>query len=233
MKKHFKDVEDTFEQLKKEFRQGVIQRGEFIEKLKKLKIKDKDGRFWMIGAQSGKWYYFDGKNWILSDPPSLKEGKAVCIYCGFENDLKDNVCAGCGGNLSEEEKDTLKPYPTINQSLEGKDYFEAFEEKRGADFLFRSVSPFSFLLFWGVIGLIFGVILGAFTGVSEYFPSVVKIVPGFLQEFQGKFFGGIIYAALGGVAGFLVLGVFGFMEALIINVISSLVGGIKIKISRQ
>ena len=55
----------------------------------------------MIGSRTGKWYYFDGTDWIQSDPPSIQEGKAICIYCGFENTLKSVLCARCGQNLAE------------------------------------------------------------------------------------------------------------------------------------
>ena len=71
MQKKFKDVEETFEQLKRKFRLREISRQEFIEQLERLRLKDEEGRFWMIGVRSGKWYCFNGVDWIQSDPPSL------------------------------------------------------------------------------------------------------------------------------------------------------------------
>ena len=223
MKNNFRDAEDSFEKLKKEFRQGEISRTEFINRLKELRLKDDEGKFWMIGAQTGKWYYYDGKNWIRADPPSLMERKAICIYCGYENSLEDNVCASCGESLSKEEKkDTTG---SISDRM-------SFSERNNDEyFIFRSVNPVSFLLFNGIVGLIVGLIFGAFTGVAEYFPSIIKMMPLFLQELHGKLFGSIFYSLLGGVAGFILFGIVGFLAAIIINTVSSMVGGIKIRIT--
>ena len=97
----FKDVEVVFSRMKRRFRDGEISQREFIDSLKQLRIKDEEGRFWMIGPQSGKWYYFEGKDWVQSSPPSIGEKKAICIYCGYENDIESAVCAGCGGRVGE------------------------------------------------------------------------------------------------------------------------------------
>ena len=101
MSNSFHDVAATFIGLKEKFQAGEISRQQFIDEMKKLRLKDDQGRYWMIGAQTGKWYYFDGNDWIQSEPPSQKENKAICIYCGFENKIEVEVCARCGGNLIE------------------------------------------------------------------------------------------------------------------------------------
>ena len=233
MAKDFRDIEETFNRLKQKFRQGEISRREFIQELKKLQLQDSEGRFWMIGAQSGKWYYLDGKKWVRSDPPSITEGKAICIYCGFENTITANACARCGENLVKDrtEEDSIPPPASTN--IDSKDFVELFEEKKGSSWNFRSVNPVSFFLFCGMVGLFIGIALGAFSGASGYFSSGSSFIPGFLKEFQGKLSGGIIFAVIGGAAGFLSLGILGFLKAIIINVILSWIGGIKIKISQQ
>ncbi|MFB0564945.1 MAG: zinc ribbon domain-containing protein [Candidatus Aminicenantaceae bacterium] len=243
MENKFKEVEESFEQLKKKFRLGVISRREFIDKMKELRLKDDEGRFWMIGAQSGKWYYFEGKNWIRSDPPSIEEKKVDCSHCGFGNSVDAKVCSSCGKSLIEEEKhvcpkcgyeldDPSQECPKCSQEFEEIIQEEMTEKKREEQYIFHSVKPFSFFIFWGIIGFFIGVVLGAFAGASEYFSDVVSKMPGFFQEFQGKLFGGILFAGLGGVAGFIVFGVLGFFEALFVNIISFLVGGIRIKLSK-
>ena len=73
MEKSFSQVNEAFDTLKAKFQTGEISRQEFIDEMKKLRIRDDEGRFWMIGAQTGKWYYFDGKDWIQSEPPSQKD----------------------------------------------------------------------------------------------------------------------------------------------------------------
>ncbi len=244
MRKEFKDLEVTFEELRKKFRSKDISRQEFIEQLKELQLKDAEGHFWMIGAQSGKWYYYDGKNWIRSDPPSLEEGKAICIHCGYENELTAEVCASCGGQLGKSERnycskcgtkleDPSEPCPYCSQEpelLPG----ERFDDRRGrANFVLQRIGPLSFLFFWGTIGLLVGVVLGAFAGASEYFFPNATMTPGFLKDVQGKLLGAIVYALLGGVAGAFILSILGFLGALVINGIASLVGGIKIFLERR
>lgn len=244
MEKQFREVEESFNRLKNKFRSGDISRAEYIDQLKKLRLKDDEGRFWMIGAQSGKWYYYDGKEWIRSEPPSFQEGKAICIYCGFENKLTAEVCARCSGYIRGEMEnicpkcgnkleDPSQDCPYCRQELEERDEEEVPGEKGKVNFVFRSVSPFSLFIFCGFIGLIIGVIFGAFTGASEYFSSLTHFMPSFLRALRGELFGGILFAGLGGVAGFVVFGVFGFLEGLSINVISSLMGGIKLKFIKE
>jgi len=242
MKEQFRDVEEEFGLLRKQFRLGNISRQKFIDQLKKLRLKDSEGRFWMIGAQSGKWYYFDGKSWVLSNPPSLEEGKAICIYCGFENKLEAEVCARCGENIGEKQDYCPKCGEKLEEpfmdcpycSREGKASEEIKEETseddKRAHVVFRSLNPLSFLFFLGVSGIFFGILFGAFAGATDFFYKIVSIMPSFFRELQGTIIGGILYAVFGGVLGFVVFGVAGFCLALFINFISSFVGGIKIRL---
>src|SRR4030042_5639881 len=101
MEMTFQGVQESFERLKKRFRNGEISKQDFIEEIKKLRLKDAHGRFWTVGLQTGKWYYFDGKDWLPGEPPSQKE-KMICVFCGFENKLEAEVCARCGGVRGEE-----------------------------------------------------------------------------------------------------------------------------------
>ncbi len=243
MQKRYKEVEEAFAQLKRKFRLGKISRQEFIERLERLRLKDEEGRFWMIGVRSSKWYYFDGKEWVQSEPPSIKDKKAICIYCGFENRLEAESCAHCKRIIVKKKKffrsgRRLDEYSreSLLRSRKEKGWErrreEALEDERMAKFVFRSLSPLSFLVFLGTIGLLLGTIIGAFTGATNYFSGIVKILPSFIQENKGNLLGGIIYAVLGGVLGFIVFGLFGFCNALFINAVSSFVGGVKIDIEK-
>lgn len=244
MDTQFKDIEQAFSDLKKKFQGGDISRQQFIEEMKKLRLKDDQGHFWMIGAQTGKWYYFDGKDWIQSQPPSQEEKKTICIYCGFENRLEVEVCGRCGGTLIEEPRVCPKcgakleePFltcPNCSRQLEavGPEKVERAkpEDKAteiGTSSVLRAVQPVSFLLFGGTFGLFLGIVLGAFAGATASFPRALSFLPAALLELQGKLLGAIIYAVLGGVAGFLVCGILSFIIALLSNFILSIVGGIR------
>lgn len=242
MQKEFREVEKEFDRLKRKFRLGKISQKELIDRLEKLRLKDDDGRFWMIGMRSYKWHYFDGKDWVQSEPPSIKDRKAICRYCRFKNKLEAEFCARCGRLLGKEIFRKSSPRrdeyaQALSLSKRGEEEREErneeiFGDEGRANFLFRSLSPLSFLLFWGILGLLLGTIFGAFTGATNYFSGIVKILPTFIQENKGNLLGGIIYSGLGGVLGFIVFGLLGFCNALFINVISSFMGGIKIDIEK-
>jgi hypothetical protein len=103
MEERFKKVESDFAQLRKDYQQEKISEREFKDRLKQLRLTDKNGRCWTIGAKTGKWYYYDGSDWVEANPPTKLKGKSVCIYCGFENDSKSEACDYCGGNLTKGE----------------------------------------------------------------------------------------------------------------------------------
>ncbi len=241
MEEKFQDVEREFKNLKKEFRQKKISRPEFIERLKSLRLKDEDGRFWMIGAQSGDWYYYDGEHWIQSNPPSLQEGRAICIHCGFENKLEAEVCVRCGENLVGKEafcpecgRKLEEPGLGCPDCLRGEYPEKPLESmpmgKESNQVIFRALNPMSFLYFMATIGVFLGLVVGAFSGTTGLFSGEILSFPSFLRDIHGTIVGGIIYAGLGGILGLIVLGISGFCLALFINFISSFVGGIKIRL---
>ena len=63
------EMERRFFELKGKLDVGAITEVDFKAEIEKLKFQDKPGRWWMIGAQSGKWYTFDGTRWLPGKPP--------------------------------------------------------------------------------------------------------------------------------------------------------------------
>jgi len=253
MDDRFRDIEDAFSRMKRRFRGGEISQREFIDSLKQLRIKDDEGRFWMIGAQSGKWYFFDGKDWVQSAPPSIKERKAICIYCGYENDIEAAECAGCGGRFGEEAG--TKTCPECGAEVDpeskacprcaGKDSGEgkavpaalpaAGESSTGEgeiEYAIHSFRPLSLLLFWGGIGIVAGILTGMLAGATEFLPGLADLFPSFLKDMQGKLVGGLTSAALGGVIGFILFGLAGWLAALLANVVLSFIGGLKVRLTK-
>jgi hypothetical protein len=222
MSSSFKDVETAFQSLRRQFREKEISRREFIDRLKRLRLRDSQGRFWMIGAQSGKWYFFDGRDWVLSDPPSEDSGRKKCLSCGLENEGGAVTCAQCGEILSEKEaafSREAKASPLEEEILSNTPQ---------EDFVVRRLSPSSVFLFSGGTGLILGLVIGAFAGASDFFSEMAKVLPDALGLLQGTLMGGIVFAALGGLLGFVLLGAIGYLQAHLFNGISAVVGGFRI-----
>ncbi len=62
-------MQARFFELKGKLAVGQLTEPEFKHALEQLRFQDPHGRWWMIGAQSGRWYYYDGARWLLGDPP--------------------------------------------------------------------------------------------------------------------------------------------------------------------
>jgi hypothetical protein len=251
MNDRFRDVKSDFERMTGRFRSGEISRHEYVESLKQMRFKDEEGRFWMIGAQTGKWYYFDGSGWVQSSPPSLGEKKAICIYCGYENDLESEACAGCGGrvapgNESPDEGECpacgspLDPETGDCPSCTASGVPEPGDPARAetprmageGEYIVHSVQPLSYLWFWGGMGIVIGILSGLLAGATSFIPGVADALPAFFKDMQGQLLGGMVYAALGGVAGFALFGAAGFLVALLANAILSFTGGVKMRMTR-
>jgi hypothetical protein len=64
-------LEDQYLVLKGQLAAGRITRDQFDASVKDLMVQDAQGRYWMLGPDTGKWYTHDGKNWVEAQPPSL------------------------------------------------------------------------------------------------------------------------------------------------------------------
>jgi hypothetical protein len=69
----FSQVEAEFQRLKGQFEAGALTETEFKAQLKDLMAQDEQGRWWMIGYETGQWYYNDGEKWVRSEPPQVTE----------------------------------------------------------------------------------------------------------------------------------------------------------------
>ncbi len=68
MQDRYKHAEEEYFKLRGQFDTGRITQEQFDEKLRELMIQDANGRYWMIGADSGKWYFYDGAKWVQGEP---------------------------------------------------------------------------------------------------------------------------------------------------------------------
>ena len=65
----FAQVETKFKELKEKYDAGAITEDEFKAQLEELMIQDEEGKWWIIGYETGQWYYHDGEKWVRAEPP--------------------------------------------------------------------------------------------------------------------------------------------------------------------
>lgn len=100
-----------------------------------------------------------------------------------------------------------------------------------SELLIKSIKIWSFFFFLGGVGIFLGVILGAIFGIfKDIIPVLHQQLPLMLQETRGQLTGGLIFAAAGGIGGFIVSAVFSLILSSIYNLISSIIGGIRFKV---
>lgn len=229
MADQFREAEATFSLLREKFQEKRISPQEFADSLKQLRIKDDEGRFWVIGAQSGKWYAFENGEWIEAKPPSQMEKKAICIACGFENDLEAEHCARCGGRPDETEPETVAEGDAAGATRVAAAAAGTATPGPGVETTIRSLDVLSFLWFFGVLGLFAGILIGLLAGVTGLFSGLIARLPGFFVEHQGDLWGGLVCSILGGVLGFSIGAAAGAATAAVSNGVLSLVGGLRFR----
>jgi hypothetical protein len=228
----FREAEATFGRLREKFLDKKISLQEFSDSLKQLRIKDDDGRFWAIGSQSGRWYVHEHGQWVEAKPPSQMERKAICISCGFENDLEAEFCARCGSRPDTETPETASAATGVDGLIDpGGDIVDVAgaSPSRAAEIIIRSVDIKSFFWFFGVLGLFAGLVLGLLAGATGLFAGFVARLPGFFVEHSGDLFGAISLSLLGGLFGFVAGGAAGGFLAAVSNGVLSLVGGLRFR----
>jgi len=229
MTDQFREAEATFGRLREKYLDKKISQQEFSDSLKQLRIKDDDGRFWAIGSQSGLWYMHDRGQWVEAKPPSQLERKAICIACGFENDLESESCARCGGRPAGETPEGT-PAGAGADPLAAPDHAAAaFPLPAASEIVVRSFDLKSFFWFFGVLGLFAGFLIGLLAGVTGLFAGFVDRLPAFFVEHRGDLVGGIACSVVGGVLGFGAGGAAGAFLTVVSNGILSLVGGLRFR----
>lgn len=68
MQDAFTQVEEEFFRLRGQFAVGRISAQEYDEALRHLQVRDAEGRVWMLGANSGRWYYTTSPQWVEGEP---------------------------------------------------------------------------------------------------------------------------------------------------------------------
>ena len=80
----FSQVEAEFQRLKGQFEDGAITEDEFKAQLQELMIEDEEGKWWIIGYETGQWYYHDGEKWVQGEPPRAARLPALPSILGIQ-----------------------------------------------------------------------------------------------------------------------------------------------------
>jgi hypothetical protein len=239
--KKLREIEDIYKGLKSKFEAGEIT-GDFMKsELKKIMIRDDESRFWMIGNKTGGWYVYDGSTWKTGNPydqaeaapekpaePKAQERQETqpireeeviveaeplvfCKFCQSRIEKHDVYCNFCGGQQKGTTKASARKIPD-------------------GQLLIKAVSLPSLIFFFGGIGLVAGVILGATFGILKIFGDLIFHFPMMLQEMQGKIQGGLFFGGLGGIFGFLAFAVLAVACGLLFNLIAYVFGGLRFKV---
>lgn len=90
----FEQVEQKVGVLRQQFEAGQITRDQLQAELRKMMILDDDGRWWMLGLETNRWYYFSGQDWVAENPPGYEErvrGSAVRTETGMQEVIDDQA----------------------------------------------------------------------------------------------------------------------------------------------
>jgi hypothetical protein len=64
----FRQVEEEYYRLRGQMSANRITRQQFETALQSLMFQDSEGRYWMMGADSGQWHVYNGQAWVQADP---------------------------------------------------------------------------------------------------------------------------------------------------------------------
>lgn len=248
----YREIEEKYKILKEQQERGIITTDDMKVELKKLMITDENGYYWMLGGKTGKWYYYDGSKWNEGNPfkDEAKDESATAdtIQIEIEPQMRRQmqqeveVAASEESDEKEEEDECIRCRAKIPAGTQKCPYCDTMQHQREEpvrrvetvpeekELLIKSVNKISFLLFLGGVGLITGVVFGAFFGIYPIMENVLKLFPIMLQEARGGFAGGLIFAAVGGIGGFALFALLSLFLAFLYDFIAFIFGGIRIRV---
>jgi LysM repeat protein len=65
---NIRSLEQRYQTLRQDFEAGNLDETAFVAEVDKLQFQDGYGRYWMLGAKTGSWHYYDGQAWHQADP---------------------------------------------------------------------------------------------------------------------------------------------------------------------
>ncbi len=75
----FAEAEQQLAVVQARYQAGELDQAAYVAELQKLMIRDDEGGWWTIRADTGKWYWYDGQQWVQRDPPSVSLAAAILV----------------------------------------------------------------------------------------------------------------------------------------------------------
>lgn len=76
---NFPEVKAEFQRLKTQYDAGTLNEADFKARLQALMIEDEQGRWWVIGYETGQWYVHDGEQWVPGEPPERGQAAPAVV----------------------------------------------------------------------------------------------------------------------------------------------------------
>lgn len=106
----FAHAEEAYHRLRDQYEARTLSADQFKSAVEAQMINH-DGRYWMLGVNSGKWYAYDGANWTEAEPPLLAEAQKVEPPA---HSPKPTVAATSAGH------DNSRPSPAVSPTQKSK-----------------------------------------------------------------------------------------------------------------
>jgi Tol biopolymer transport system component len=66
----FRQAEQEYHRLKAQYDAGQLSEERMRAALSDLMVQDEQGRWWVLGYETGAWYVHDGEKWVTGEPPA-------------------------------------------------------------------------------------------------------------------------------------------------------------------
>ncbi len=231
---NFKEAEEKYKKLKELYEEGVLSGEEFKKEVKKLLIRDEEGRLWTIGIKSGSWYVMTDTGWEKAKPPVVEEKPSIPLAEMEEAEVAEKKRDIALSDIIQEEQEEKPICPSCGKEVEAYFIFCPYcgarlkeveeEEVVERPFILKMISSLSLALFLAGFGFLLGAVVGALFGGNPLF---------YVQEFnplgivRGSFLASVLYGLVGGILGFLLTFISGLIFSLFANLFLLAFGGVK------
>lgn len=145
------------------------------------------------------------------------ERTVVCKICRTQIPYYSVYCHVCGANQKE--------MAVSSRSVK--------KTSKPGEMVILSLNIASLIFFLGGLGLLVGVLVGAAFGIfKDLFPFFQEQLPRMLNDTRGGVAGGLVFAAIGGIGGFIISAVIAAFLTSLYNLLSYLFGGIRFQVKQ-